>query len=219
MTEFLYVAIIGDIKKSRSLSERKDFQEHFFNVLNDINKNYQADLAAPFTIAMGDAFQGLLAEKKHLLEILWQLEEELLPVELRMGIGLGNLSTQLHPENSLLNDGSCYHRARLMIEMIEESEQQYTKNKSKVLLSTGGELPEYEKLINTVFSLQTVIKKKWTKRQKEIILAYLKNQKNQYQTAHALSITQSSVNKALNKADFYNFEYSQRTLQEVIDKL
>lgn len=218
MTNFPYIAIIGDIRHSRSLKERSDFQQHFSRVLAEINRLYAADLAAPFTITMGDAFQGLLQRKQHLLTILWQIESQLTPVEVRMGVGFGAVNTQIHPENSLLNDGSSYHRARNMIDQIETSEKQYMKNKSNILLSTGENLPEYEQLINTIFSLQTSIKRKWTQRQKEIIQEYC-HQQNQYQTARALGISQSSVNKALNNADFYTFEHSLVSLQKVVDRL
>jgi len=218
-THFPYIAVIGDIKDSRNLENRKASQQKFSGTLEKLNQEYQKDLAAKFTVSMGDAFQGLLKDASHLMVMLLELELNLAPIELRIGIGLGNIETQLNSENSLLNDGSCYHRARAMIEWIEKSEKQYEQPSSNILLSTGGEAVHYEKLINAIFSLESAIKRKWTERQKEIVRIYLANEKNQYATAKALNIGQSSVNKALNSTDFYTFNHSLITLQDVINEL
>lgn len=218
-TYYPYIAIIGDIKDSRKLEHRGKTQQKFTRTLERLNQVYQKDLAAKFTVSMGDAFQGLLKDASHLMVMLFELELDLAPIELRIGIGLGDIETEINPENSLLNDGSCYHRARAMIEWIEKSEKQYEQRHSNILLSTGGQAVHYEKLINTIFSLESVIKTKWTERQKEIIRTYLANEKNQYMTAKALNIGQSSVNKALKSTDFYTFNHSLDTLQNVLNEL
>ncbi len=218
-TYYPYIAVIGDIKDSRNLGHRKANQQKFTKTLARLNHVYQKDIAAQFTVSMGDAFQGLLKDASHLMVMLFELELSLAPIELRIGIGLGDIETELNTESSLLNDGSSYHRARAMIEQIERSEKQYEQCYSNILLSTGGQAVHYEKLINTIFSLESVIKTKWTERQKEIIRTYLANEKNQYMTAEALNIGQSSVNKALNSAEFYTFNNSLITLQNVINEL
>jgi len=219
-TEYPYIAIIGDIKDSKKLKHRKSSQLYFSEVLDQLNQEYKQDLAAKFTVSMGDAFQGLLKDSSHLMTLLFQLELKMAPIEVRMGIGLGEVETKIHPENSLLIDGSCYHRARSMIEQIEKSEKQYAKSKSNILLSTGGgKNTHYEQLINTVFALQTSLKTNWTERQKQIIKVYLENEKNQYKSAKALDIGQSSVNKALGSTDFYTFSHSLAVVQDVLDQL
>lgn len=219
VTRYPYIAIIGDIKDSRKLKQRKASQLRFNEVLGWLNQTYQEDLAAKFTISMGDSFQGLLKDKNHLISMLFELELNLAPMELRMGIGLGDVETEINSDNSLLNDGSCYHRARAMIELIEKSEKQYAQSSSNILLAAGSQVPHYEKLINTIFALETALKTKWTERQKEIIRIYLANGKNQYRTAKVLDIGQSSVNKALNSTDFYTFSHSLSTIQDTINQL
>ncbi|MDN6639918.1 MAG: SatD family protein [Tetragenococcus sp.] len=218
-TRYPYIAIIGDIKDSRKLKQRETSQIRFTEALDQLNQTYQKDLAAKFTISMGDSFQGLLKNKNPLINMLFELELNLAPIELRMGVGLGDVETEIDPDNSLLNDGTCYHRARAMIELTEQNEKQYGQSRSNILLAMDGEDAYYEELINTVFALETALKTKWTKRQKEIIRTYLANEKNQYKTAKALDIGQSSVNKALKSADFYTFNHSLSTIQDVINQL
>ncbi|MCF1685821.1 SatD family protein [Tetragenococcus halophilus] len=218
-THYPYIAVIGDIKDSKKLEDRKTSQIQFAEVLEGLNQTYQKDLAAKFTISMGDSFQVLLKSGDSLMDMLFSLELDLMPMEIRIGIGLGSVDTEVDPENSLVIDGSCYHRARAMIESIEKSEKQYAQSKSNILLSTGNEIPCQEQVINTIFALETALKTGWTQRQKQIIHAYLANGRNQYATAKALDIGQSSVNKALNSTNFYTFDHSLTTLQDLIDQL
>lgn len=65
-----YVAIIGDIKNSRELQDRKQVQEKLEAVLNEINDTYDADIASKFLITLGDEFQGLLHCGIHTMHII-----------------------------------------------------------------------------------------------------------------------------------------------------
>ena len=55
-----YVAIIGDIKGSKQISNRSQIQKKLGHVLKDVNETYKADISAKFIITLGDEFKGLL---------------------------------------------------------------------------------------------------------------------------------------------------------------
>ena len=55
-----YIAIIGDIKNSRKIDNRKEVQTKLNGVLDEINQTYCEEIAAGFLITLGDEFQGLL---------------------------------------------------------------------------------------------------------------------------------------------------------------
>ncbi|WP_051926192.1 SatD family protein [Carnobacterium jeotgali] len=59
-----YAAIIGDIKDSRKIADRKEVQEQFHSILQIINEKYAEDIASNFIITLGDSFQGLLKNKQ-----------------------------------------------------------------------------------------------------------------------------------------------------------
>lgn len=201
-----FAAIIGDIKQSRSITDRKEVQEQFRIILQNINEKYAEDIASQFMITLGDSFQGLLKNKKAILSIIFEIELAMAPIELRFGIGLGGISTTLQRENSMEIDGTAYHRARQMIETIEGEENKYTKSETNIMLCSGEKQQKADQLLNTIFSLATALKSKWSERQKEVIYAYFNNEENQYKTAAALGIGQSSVNKALNTAKYYTYK-------------
>ena len=83
-----YIAIIGDIKNSKSINDRMEFQNKFNNILNDINVLYNDDISSYFTITLGDEFQGLLHNGKHLMDIISYIKNNLYPYEIRFGIDI-----------------------------------------------------------------------------------------------------------------------------------
>lgn len=202
----VYAAIIGDIKDSRKISDRKDVQEKFHSVLQKINEKYAEDIASEFLITLGDSFQGLLTNKQVILNIIFEIELAMAPVSFRFGIGLGSISTDIQRDNSMEMDGAAYHRARQMIETIEVNEKKYTQSETNTMILSGEGNQQTDQLLNTILSLATALKSKWSDRQKEIIYAYFMHGENQYKTAEALGIGQSSVNKALNIAKYYTYK-------------
>ena len=201
-----YATIIGDIKDSRKLTNRKEVQEQFRLILKNINEKYADDIASQFIITLGDSFQGLLKNKQAIMDIIFEIELALAPIELRFGIGLGDVSTTIHLENSMEMDGTAYHRARQMVETIEVNETKYANSETNMMICSGVDYQQTDSILNAVLSLATALKSKWTDRQKEVMFAYFTNGENQYKTAEALEIGQSSVNKALNTAKYYTYK-------------
>ena len=213
-----YVAIIGDIVDSKKIKDRKAMQQKFKNLLTDINMKYSEDIASKFTIILGDEFQGLLKNRSHIMKIICEIEMAMAPVELRFGIGIGGISTDINFDHSSEIDGPAYHRARKMIKEIENKKFQYTERNSNIMVCSGESNIEIDELLNSTLSVCTALKSKWTDRQKEIIYAYLSNDENQYKTAHALNIGQPSVNKALNNARFYSYKSAIDTVNSFLSK-
>lgn len=200
-----YAAIIGDIKNSRQITNRKEVQEQFRSILQSINEKYADDIASQFMITLGDSFQGLLKNKEAIMNIIFEIELAMSPVELRFGIGLGDVSTTIQRKNSMEMDGTAYHRARQVIETIETNENKYTQSETNIMIFTGDDYQQTDRLLNTILSLATALKSKWSKRQKEVMYAYFTHGENQYKTAELLSIGQPTVNKALNAAKYYTY--------------
>jgi SatD family protein len=201
-----YVAIIGDIVDSKKIKNRNEIQQKFKNVLSGINAKYAKDIASKFTITLGDEFQGLLKSRNNIMQIITEIEMAMTPIELRFGVGIGDISTDINFDNSLEIDGPAYYRARKMIKEIERKKLQYTEPRSNIMICSGENNNEIDELLNSILSVCTALKSKWTERQKEIIYTYLSDNENQYKAAHILNIGQPSVNKALSNARFYSYK-------------
>lgn len=211
-----YVAVIGDIVKSRKLEERAQIQDKLKYLLAEINDKYKADLASDFMITLGDEFQGLLRYGGHTLQILSEIETGMEPVRLRFGLGIGQIKTAIDPKFPLGADGPAYHNARKMIDQLKANEKKYETAAANIRIATGQDTDEIDDLLNSLFSLCTILKSKWTPRQKEIISCYLQTEKNQHKTAEKLGIKQSNVNRALKSAGFYSYLEARRAADRIL---
>lgn len=213
-----YTAIIADIIDSKKIKNRKQFQRKFQAILKEINKDYAENIASQFTIRSGDEFQALLKDRETLIEIISKIEFAIYPVQLRFGIGIGEIATDIDPKNSFLVDGTAYHRARAMLEQLVKNENQYAKRESNLMIASADSNHEIDQLMNAIFSLRYILKKQWTDRQHEVINSYLLNDENQYKTAESLGISQSSVSRALKAAHFTSYQLALEALHSFLVK-
>lgn len=218
MNQNRYIAIIGDIHDSRLLENRENSQLRLLECLEDINKEFKTHIASNFSVSMGDSFQGLLELDSNFMEIITTIEMKMYPVEFRFGIGIGEIITELNPKNSQVNDGPAYHYARKAVELIEKAEKQNATRKTSILLLDNNDESPTVRLINAIFALNTAIRNKWSDRQHEIIKTYLENGENQYKTAEAIGIGQSSISKTLKSTNFFAYKTSIEDVQSFVTR-
>lgn len=214
-----YIAIIGDIKGSKAIKNRKEVQENLAMVLNEINDHYSDDIASRFMITLGDEFQGLLLNGTSVMKIISRIEGRLDPVKLRFGIGVGEITTKINPYMAIGADGPGYHKARSAIEYLKENEKRKQSSVSDIRLEVEGENQEPQMFINTIFGLMAALKASWTKRQREIIQDMLEHRDNQTETAKRLNIKQPTVSKVLVTGNYYAYEGAFDTVEKVLGEI
>ena len=89
----VYIALIGDIKGSKSINERGKLQKHVTNILKTVNDKFAQSIASKFLITLGDEFQGLLSSTEHLMDIIQFIKTEAQTIEIRFGIGVGTITS------------------------------------------------------------------------------------------------------------------------------
>lgn len=209
-----FTAIIGDIKNSRDLENRRDVQSQLQKSLNTVNDQYKDELASKFMITLGDEFQGLLKTAAPALYIIDQIEREMYPVKIRFGVGVGAIVTDINSNMPLGADGPAYYSARKMVDELRLSEKKRMEPIANVKIEIQNH-DEAADLMNTIFSLLTTLKETWTSRQTEIISAYLKY-KTQKDAAQFLNINQSNVQKALSSANFYTCQKAMESVFKIL---
>lgn len=110
-----YVALIGDIRGSRTLENRGQVQDQLRSALASLNDSMVNPQGADLVITTGDEFQGLFIEPVRALEALGRLDERFPELSFAFGLGVGGLDTQLR-EEAVGMDGPCFHEARRAIE-------------------------------------------------------------------------------------------------------
>ncbi len=108
-----YVAVIGDVVESRTLSAgtRAQLQDELRDFLATLNHGCADAIQAAFVITTGDEFQGLLKDASIVPDIVWAADVHLERAPLRYGIGYGELYTPLEPA-AIGMDGPVFHHAR-----------------------------------------------------------------------------------------------------------
>lgn len=200
----MYIVIIGDIIASKKLSNRAEVQDHLEKVLKQINNEYQDFIASKFIITIGDEFQGVLMEGAKLLEIIDKIRFMMDEINLRFGIGIGDIYTKINYELSIGADGPAYWKAREAINYIHEHND-FKRTNLRI------EADQIEcNLINELLGLCGYIESTWQNSQqdliKKIILKYGYDLKiKQVEIAKDFELSTQNVYLRLKKMGYHNY--------------
>ncbi|MBP2619759.1 SatD family protein [Streptococcus panodentis] len=192
----LYIALIGDLIESKQLKNRKQAQKDLQDMMAVLNQDYQAYLVSPFTVTTGDEFQALFRPNPELMQILDQIALGF-PHPIRFGLGLGEILTDINPEQSIGADGPAYWRARAAINAVHEKNDYGT---SRIAVSLGDDASS--QAVNTVLSACSFIQSKWNTSQREVLermlLEYIYDEDFSHgEVAELLHISSSALSKRL----------------------
>lgn len=218
-TDSTYIAIIGDIKNSRDIKNRKLAQEMMAAVLEKLNEKYEQDIAARFMITLGDEFQGLLSHGRNILCMISEVEKAMYPIKIRFGVGVGTITTDINPDMAIGADGPGFYYARAAITYLKQNEKKSQISVGNIRLETGKEDQGVLVLMNTILSLLAVIKEKWSERQREVIEDMLAHPDSQANLAARLGITQPTVQKILAKGNYYVYKQALDTIGEALKEI
>ena len=199
----IYIAVIGDVIRSRDVKDREALQQNLRLAIERVNNTYGETIAAGFVLTIGDEFQGLLKWVAGMEVLLAKLRSAVHPDELRFGLGLGGLDTPLE-RVALGMDGSCFHRARLAI-------NRAAQRRTEIEVETGTAEPSF----HIYAFLYSGIRRGWTERQREVIDLSMSGVSGKM-IANRLGITASAVSQHLHAAEAeIVFEASKHWIQAV----
>ena len=216
----IYYAIIGDVKDSRTLPNRNDVQEKLKKVLLDINRIYNKDIAADFLITLGDEFQGLMLKSNNIIKIVKHIQRELHPIQIRFGIGIGEISTKINKKAAIGADGPAFYAARNVITVIHELEKKIKIQAPDIQISLYTEKNIFEiKEINTLLSLIKAIEDSWTEKQRYTVWDMMINHGSQNECALRMNTSQSTVARRLSDGKYIVYVNAINTAEEAISRL
>ena len=203
MAKGIYLAVIADIVRSRTITDRGAFQKRLARAITSINKTFAQAIASRFVLTVGDEFQGLLHSEDQIVPILASLRSAIHPVELRFGIGVGRISTPLRPE-ALGMDGTCFHNARGALERAE-------KRGTPVEVEAG----ERQETFSIYALLYGALRGLWTQRQRQVIDLAMSGMKGK-RIASRLGISPPAVTQHLGAARWKEIEEATRNWQQAL---
>ena len=193
----MYLALIADVIDSKIVQERFDLQKQLEKTLQTMNELFGDYLASCFTLTLGDEFQALLKVDAPIFQIIDTLRSELKPTQLRFGIGLGEIVTDIDPLQSIGADGPVYWNARAAINLVH---QKNDYGNTQIYFSSGKENKDF--FVNALIASGEAIRSGWRESQEEILLNLLKRSVysesfSQQDLAQSLAINPSALSKRL----------------------
>ena len=214
----MLIAIIGDLIKSKGIKDRDLVQSKLRNILEIVNRNYASMIASDFTITLGDEFQGVLKQGPMILEMLDRIKFEMKPVEIRFGIGMGEISTKIFRDNSLGADGSAYWNAREAINALKKNNDYAT---SKVFVVAEKE-KQWLNVMNESLRMCDYLESKWRGSQLEFMCRMIQNYGydidiKQKTIAINFGMSNQMINKKIQNTGYYNYIRLKRELSVMIE--
>ena len=193
----MYLALIADVIDSKMVQERFDLQKQLEKTLQTMNELFGEFLASSFTLTLGDEFQALLKVDAPVFQMIDTLRSELTPTQLRFGIGLGEILTDIDPLQSIGADGPAYWNARAAINLVH---QKNDYGNTQIYFSCGKEKQDF--FVNALIASGEAIRSGWRGSQEEILLDLLKRcvyseNFSQQDLAQSLEINPSALSKRL----------------------
>lgn len=193
----MYLALIADVIDSKMVQERFDLQKQLEKTLQTMNELFGEFIASNFTLTLGDEFQGLLKVDAPVFQIIDTLRSELTPTQLRFGIGLGEIVTDIDHLQSIGADGPAYWNARAAINLVH---QKNDYGNTQIYFSSGKENQDF--FVNALIASGEAIRSGWRGSQEEILLDLLKRcvyseNFSQQDLAQSLEINPSALSKRL----------------------
>ncbi|WP_018126631.1 SatD family protein [Balneola vulgaris] len=97
----LYPILMGDVVSSATY-DAQSLSKQLKALVHAVNEDHSADIQSPFTITLGDEFQGVTQSLEATIAILFSFEEECLrqelPFKLHYAFHIGKIDTPINPD-------------------------------------------------------------------------------------------------------------------------
>lgn len=212
----MYIAIISDLIGSREISDRNRAQAALNRTLEACSEHFASDLAARFTITVGDEFQGLLKPSADPFHMLDWIEFHLEDMGFRSGIGLGEIATDIRTDRALGADGSAFWNARDAINSVHDHDD-YGAVKTRL----AGLPAELLSPANDLLAAGDAIKSGWTPLQRDTFrrlldLGIYDHRFEQKAVAESLGITDVALYKRLRSSQMKLYLRTRNTLHRML---
>lgn len=215
-----YIALMGDIVNSKQTSNSSSIQERLKQQLNRVNHSFAQDFASPFTITKGDEFQALCKPNPYIFLMIDQIQLAFRDeVEIRFGIGLGEILTAIDPKLSIGADGPAYWEAQKALKFIQDKDDYGSS-----LVAFSSEYKQIDRVINPLLTSSDFIKATWNSSQTDLFEFLISNKIYQEEfkqkpIAEKMKLSQSAFTKRLKSSGIKLYFRNRKTAMDLILQL
>lgn len=212
-----YIAIIGNIIHSKQVSQRSNTIEGLKQQLNSINYSFSQNLASPFTLTKGDEFQALCKPNPYIFLMIDQIQLAFRnQLEIKFGIGLGEILTVIDPKQSIGLDGPAYWEAQKAIKVIQDKDDYGSS-----LVAFSSEYKQIDRVINPLLTSSDFIKATWNSSQTGLFEFLINNKIYQEEfkqkpIAEKMKLSQSAFTKRLKSSGIKLYFRNRKTAMDLI---
>lgn len=173
VTKKIYGVITADIVQSRDITE---FRKQRDRKLDPISKEHlrQGLILSHYAVTAWDEFEAILTEPGNIPQVILDLRRYFHPMELRIAIGIGEVSEPRRKPVNVFSGGEAFERAREAADHMKGGKG--TKIRLLTRFSSGEEF--FDRIANTMYNLHDTLMQSVTVRQWETINAQI-NASNQ----------------------------------------
>jgi len=164
----------------------------------------------PYAVTAGDEFQTVASELRQLPGLLFDLRRRMRPLQLRIGIGIGQISGQLRPPVNQLG-GQAFEFARVAIEEAKEGRAHPGK-----LTRFHSENDQFDLVTNLIYSLHDALVGTLSQKQWKTVDAYLAKGRVDL-AARALKINASTASRNLSRSHFWHSLETMDVMKRIIE--
>lgn len=165
----------------------------------------------PYAVTAGDEFQTISTGLGGLPGLVFDLRRRLRPLQLRIGIGIGQVSGRLRPPVNQLG-GAAFLLARKAIAETKRG-RTYKFAVRTVFHSTSA---GFDRLANLVYGLHDTLLQDLTEKQWQAIDAYMDKQRVDL-AARTLKVSISTASRSLRRGHFWQFEETIESMKVIIE--
>lgn len=196
-----FVAITGDLVRSREIKERSKIQSKIKSILEKVNRRFGKVILVKFSITIGDEFQGLITSLKQSYSIIKEINKYLYPLNICFGVGEGKISTKIGKRTTEM-DGECFFLSRKALIKAKKRRQSLiyqTNNNSRDIF------------INTIIMLQDAIKQNWKDLHYQRVWEYEKYGTTE-KVAKKKGVSSQAISKALRVAKYSEIKRAEEVI-------
>ena len=205
-----YAVVTADVVRSRSFP---NFRAKRDAKLAPLSESHVARglIASPYAVTVWDEFQAILGAPHLFPRVILELRRAFFPMELRIAIGLGNVS---EPKKSPINQfagGEAFERARAAMERLKNNRT----SKYRVLTSVESGDRALDLATNTIYRLQDSLVGKISPKQWETMSWFIRTG-SQELAAKKLGVNVSTVSRTLRRAHHWQIEETCQATEEFL---
>ena len=161
-----YAVVMGDLVASEGAASRRALHRTFNAAIDAANASCRTTLASPLTITLGDEFQGLARDLSSAMRIARGVRLSLMAqeVDCRVLVGEVTIETPVNPDRAWNMMGEGLARARAMLGR---------KRDTSLYLFSLDRRAGQELNLTAMGAGLTVIERRWTRQQRDDIVAAL----------------------------------------------